>query len=200
MQIIVNKMNRKYLKVKQLILILSLNLSLFIPYAKSAENLSLVHGIFNRTISIDLIEDLAKTGEAKGSLKNLLHLSNQSPKTIAELLNEEYDLKLVTISKLMYSSIGQVILLRIAKIIHPIKIKDQAITIPALRSGVISGVLKGNGKLNLIQFLKSYPNKTIAINIPALNKVLNKVESMTELIKFFSGAPLEDMKKGKATD
>ena len=196
----VNKMNRKYLKVKQLILILSLNLSLFIPYAKSAENLSLVHGIFNRTISIDLIEDLAKTGEATGSLKNLLRLSNQSPKTIAELLNEEYDLKLVTISKLMYSSIGQVILLRIAKIIHPIKIKDQAITIPALRSGVVSGVLKGNGKLNLIQFLKSYPNKTIAINIPALNKVLKKVESMTELIKFFSGAPLEDMKKGKATD
>ena len=196
----VNKMNRKYLKVKQLILILSLNLSLFIPYAKSAENLSLVHGIFNRTISIDLIEDLAKTGEATGSLKNLLRLSNQSPKTIAELLNEEYDLKLVTISKLMYSSIGQVILLRIAKIIHPIKIKDQAITIPALRSGVVSGVLKGNGKLNLIQFLKSYPNKTIAINIPALNKVLKKIESMTELIKFFSGAPLEDMKKGKATD
>ena len=196
----VNKMNIKYLKVKQLIIILSLNLSLFIPSAKSAENLSLVHGIFNRTISIDLIEDLAKTGEATGSLKNLLRLGNQSPKTIAELLNEEYDLKLVTISKLMYSSIGQVILLRIAKIIHPIKIKDQAITIPALRSAVVSGVLKGNGKLNLIQFLKSYPNKAIAINIPALNKVLSKVESMTELIKFFSGAPLEDMKKGKATD
>ena len=196
----VNKMNKKYFKVKQLIIILSLNLSLFIPSAKSAENLSLVHGIFNRTISIDLIEDLAKTGEATGSLKTLLRLSNQSPKTIAELLNEEYDLKLVTISKLMYSSIGQVILLRIAKIIHPIKIKDQAITIPALRSAVVSGVLKGNGKLNLIQFLKSYPNKAIAINIPALNKVLSKVESMTELIKFFSGAPLEDMKKGKATD
>ena len=50
-----------------------------------------------------------------------------------------------------------------------------------------------------MQFLKSYPNKTIAINIPALNKVLNKAESMSELINFFSGSPLPEIKKSKAS-
>ena len=99
----------------------------------------------------------------------------------------------------MYSSIGEVVILRVSKIIYPKKIRDKSITIPAIRSGIISGIIEGEGKLNLMQFLKSYPNKTIAINIPALNKVLNKVESMSELINFFSGSPLPEIKKGKAS-
>ena len=96
----------------------------------------------------------------------------------------------------MYSTIGEVIIMRIAKIIHPLKIKDNAISVPAIRSAVANGIVKGNGKLNLLQFLKSYPNKTISINIPALYKILNKVESMNELIKFFSDSPLKGTKKG----
>ncbi len=193
-------MTRETIYLSKLILTLLVNLFVFIPSGKSAEQLSLVNGLFSRTIPMSSIEDLAITGEAKGTLKNLMRLSNQSPKELANLLNQEYELPLVTTTKLMYSSIGQVIILRVAKIIHPRKIKDKAITVSAIRSGVINGISKRNGKLNLIQFLKSYPNKTIAINIPALNKVLNKVDSMSELIKFFSGTPLQEIKKGNAAD
>ena len=35
------------------------------------------------------------------------------------------------------------------------------------------------------------PNKTITVNLPALFKVINKVESMSELVKFFSDSPLK---------
>ena len=189
-------MKRNKIFLSELIFTIGLNFFVLIPIAKSAEQLSLINGIFSRNISIELIEDLAKTGKAKGSLKNILNLSNQSPVEISNLLNQKYDLPLETTSKLIYSSIGEVIILRVAKIIYPIKIKDKSITIPAIRSGVISGIVQGNGKLNLIQFLKSYPNKTIAINIAALNKILTKVESMSELIQFFSGSSLKEIKKG----
>ena len=193
-------MVRKLLFIKKLLLILSLNIFLIPQTGKTAEYILLENGIFSRTISIKSVEELAKTGKAKGSLKNLMRLSNQSPEKISNLLKQEYDLPLVTTSKLMYSTIGDVIILRVSKIIYPKKIKDKSIAIPAIRSGVTSGIIKGKGKLSLIQFLKSYPNKTIAINIPALNKVLKKAESMSELIKFFSGSPLPDIKTGEVTD
>ena len=177
-----------------------LNLFMFMPSASAAEQISLEYGIFSRTLSIDLLEHLAKTGEAKKPLKNIMRFGNQSPTTLSKLLKEEHDLPLITTSKLMYSSIGEVIIIRVAKIIHPIKMKDNSVSIPAIRSGVINGIVQGNGKLSLIQFLKSYPNKTIAINIPALSKVLNKVETMNELIKFFADSPITGIKKGKTTD
>ncbi len=193
-------MVRKLLFIKKLLLILSLNIFLIPQTGKTAEYVLLENGIFSRTISIKSVEELAKTGKAKGSLKNLMRLSNQSPEKISNLLKQEYDLPLVTTSKLMYSTIGDVIILRVSKIIYPKKIKDKSIAIPAIRSGVTSGILEGKGKLSLIQFLKSYPNKTIAINIPALNKVLKKAESLSELIQFFSGSPLPDIKTGEVTD
>ncbi|WP_320666699.1 alpha/beta hydrolase [Prochlorococcus sp. MIT 1307] len=176
---------------------LSMNLLITFPSAKSAEALSLEYGIFSRTISVDSLDYLANTGKAKGTLKNIIKLTNQSEEEISKILNENFELPLVVTTKLMYSSIGKVIILRIAKIIHPKKIKDQSISIPAIRSGVIKGIVMGEGKINLIQFFKSYPNKTIAINIPALFKVLNKVESMSELIEFFSNSPLKGIQSTK---
>ena len=82
-----------------------------IPSIKAAEHIRLKNGIFNRTISIRSLENLTMTGKPKGTLNNLLIFSNQSPKELAQLLKQEYNLDLVTTSKLMYSSIGEVIML-----------------------------------------------------------------------------------------
>ena len=68
------RMKEKVFYLSPFFISLAFNIFIMIPSAKSSEQLSLVHGIFNRTISIDLIEHLANTGEAKGSLKNLLRL------------------------------------------------------------------------------------------------------------------------------
>ncbi len=174
-----------------------LNIFLLAPVAKSADQLSLVNGIFSRTISIDSLDDLAKTGKAKGRLKNLLKLSNQSPEKISELLNQEFDLPLTVTSKLLHSTIGEVIITRLAKIIYPLKLKNNPIRVPAIRAGVINGIVIGKGKLTMVQFLKSYPNKNVSINIGALSKILNKAETMSELITFFSDSPLEGIQKGE---
>ena len=64
----------------------------------------------------------------------------------------------------------------------------------ALRSSVIQGIKKGDGKINLINFFESYPTKTVILNVNALGKVMNKVESISELLDFFSNSPLEKIK------
>ncbi len=166
-----------------------------IPTAKSAEKISLSHGLFSRTITIKSLNNLIKTGEAKGTLKNLIEAQNIPIEEIINVLNQEFELPLVVTSKLINSTIGEVILFRLTKIIYPKKLPNKTISIPAMRAGVINGIVVGNGKLTLIQFLNSYPNKTIEVNMSALFNVLNKVESMSELIDFYVDSPLERMKK-----
>ena len=54
-------------------------------------------------------------------LKDIMPSSTYVSSKDYNLLNENYELKLVTTSKLLYSSIGEVIILRLVKIIHPLK-------------------------------------------------------------------------------
>ena len=64
----------------------------------------------------------------------------------------------------------------------------------ALRSSVIKGLYTGNGKINLVRFFESYPTKTVVLNVNALSKVMNKVESISDLLEFFTNKPLEKIK------
>ena len=64
----------------------------------------------------------------------------------------------------------------------------------ALRSSVIQGIKIGDGEINLINFFEGYPTKTVILNVNALSKVMNKVESISELLDFFSNSPLDKFK------
>ena len=188
-------------KTKIIIIIL---LMIGIPYYKNdvvaAEKVRFAASVFDRTVDMKDIDNLASTGKSKGLLKSMIKLSNTTEKEVSDLLNQEFDLPLVSTSKLMYSQIGKVIILRISKIIYPLKTRKPSVSVPAIRAGVTKSIIEGDGKMTLNSFLRNYPNKTITINIPALLKVLNKVESISDLVNFFSNSPLEVTKKGPTID
>jgi len=52
----------------------------------------------------------------------------------------------------------------------------------------------GDGKINIIRFFENYPTKTVILDVRALSKILNKVESINELLKFFTDSPLNKIK------
>ena len=168
--------------------------SFFLP-AKSAEKITFISGAFTRTISINNLETLGKTREVADEIESLIKLTNQDVNKVSSLLNQEYEIPLVLTSKLMYSKIGEVIVKRIAKILYPLKVPESSVSVPAIRSAVIKCLYERNDKINLISFLKAYPKKDIAITISELYKVINKVESMADLIRFFSNSPLENLKQ-----
>ena len=64
----------------------------------------------------------------------------------------------------------------------------------ALRASLIQGIKLGNGKINLLHFFEAYPTKTIILDVNALSKVMDKVESISELLDFFTNSPLEKIK------
>jgi hypothetical protein len=162
----------------------------------AATEIALVSGAFRRSIPVKEIEYLAETGEATGLLEDLLGLSGQDPSEVAQMLNQSLKLPLALTSRLIYTRIGEAILRRVARIIHPIYTPEPEVSVPAIRAGVISGMRSGDG-LTAVSFLKGYPNAVMAVNLPALFGVIEKAESIADLVQFFSDSPLDGLKEAQ---
>ena len=163
---------------------------------QAATDVALVSGAFRRSIPVKEIKHLAETGEAIGLLGDLLELSKQDPQEVSQMLNQSLDLPLVLTSRLINTRIGEAILRRVARIIHPIYTPEPEVSVPAIRAGVISGLQSEDG-LTAVSFLKGYPNAVMAVNLPALFGVIEKAESIAGLVQFFSDSPLDGLKEAQ---
>ena len=184
-------MNLKYNYIIFLIL-------LFIPRAEGAENLFLYKGTFSRTIEIEELYKFKTTKKASNKLKNLIRITNQKEENLHKVLSLEIEVPLKTSSKLMNSKIGEVFLNRLSQIIYINKLSDKKLNTKAIRSGILLSSYNNNQKINLIDFFKAYPNKNIAIDLNALSKTLKKVESLQDLIEFYSNSPFKKLKDGRS--
>ena len=171
--------------------------SLGTPPVQAAKDVALVSGAFRRSLSVQDLAYLAETGQPRGLMVDILRLSNQKPEEVAKLLNQELNLPLVLTSRLMSTRIGDVIIRRVARIIYPLMVPSPDVSVPAIRAGVINGLQLGEGGLTAITFLKSYPAEVMEVNIPALMAVLEKAQSISGLVQFFSESPLDGLKDAK---
>lgn len=158
----------------------------------AADNVVFVSGAFRRSIAVADLEVLANTGQARGLLVDVLALAKQQPAEVGKLLKQELRLPLVLTTRLLGTRIGEAILARLAKIVYPLKASQ--VGIPALKAGVINGLVQGNGSLSAIGFLKAYPTGEMEVSIPALLAVMQKASSISELVKFFSESPLDGLR------
>ena len=170
----------------------------FTPSAKGAENLFIYKGTFSRTIEIEELHKFKTTKVPSNKLKNLIKITNQKEKELHKVLSLKIEVPLKTSSKLMNSKIGEVFLNRLSKIIYPNKISDKELSTKAIRSGILLSSFNNNQKIDLIDFFQAYPNKNVAIDLNALSKTLKKVESLKELIEFYSDSPFKKLKDGRS--
>ena len=165
-----------------------------ISNVKAAEEIKIVYSLFSRTIKVDSLKTYAEKGYSTKNLRRILKTTESTDEEIRLVLNKEFEVPITIASKLVYSEIGNVFLTRLSSIIHPTRANDEKTGKLALRSSVIQGIKLGNGKINLINFFEVYPTKTIILNVNALSKVMNKVESISELLAFFTNSPLDKIK------
>ena len=165
-----------------------------VPKANSAEEIKITYSIFSRTIKVNTLKTFAKEGKSTKKLKRILKATGSTDKEIRSVLNKNFEIPITIASKLVYSEIGNVFLTRLSSIIHPSRADDERTGMLALRASVIQGINLGNGKINMINFFEGYPTKTIILDVNALSKVMNKVESISELLDFFTDSPLEKIK------
>jgi len=166
-----------------------------VPKAYAAEEIKIIYSIFSRTIKVNSLKSFAEEGKSTKKLRRILKATGSPDKEIREILNKDFEVPITIASKLVYSEIGNVFLTRLSSIIHPSRANDERTGMLALRASVIQGINLGNGKVNLINFFEGYPTKTVILDVSALSKVMNKVESISELLDFFTNSPLEKIKK-----
>jgi len=169
-------------------------LFLNVPKANAAEEIKITYSIFSRTIKVNSLKTFAIEGKSTKKLKRILEATGSTDKEIRAVLNKDFEIPITVASKLVYSEIGNVFLTRLSTIIHPTRATDERTGMLALRASVIQGINIGNGKINLIKFFEAYPTKTVILDVSALSKVMNKVESISELLTFFTNSPLEKIK------
>ena len=165
-----------------------------VPKAKAAEEIKITYSIFSRTIKVNSLKTFAKEGKSTRKLNRIFKATGSPNKEIRSVLNKDFEVPITIASKLVYSEIGNVFLTRLSSVIHPPKANDERTGMLALRASIIQGINIGNGKINLINFFEGYPTKTVILDVSALSKVMNKVESISELLTFFSNSPLEKIK------
>ena len=181
--------------IPKIILIFTINHFFNTPKVEAAENIKIVYGIFSRTITVESLKTFAEKGYTSNKLQRILNATGTPNNKIQSALNKNFEIPITIASKLVYSEIGNVFLTRLSSIIHTPKTNDEKTGMLALRSSVIQGVYLGNGKIDIIKFFEGYPTKTVILNVNALSKVMNKVESISDLLDFFTNKPLEKIKK-----
>ena len=185
---------RKLFIFKIFFILISSQLLFNVPEANSAEEIKIIYSIFSRTIKVNSLKKFAEEGNSSKNLRRILKATGSPDKEIRSVLNKNFDIPITIASKIIYSEIGNVFLTRLSSIIHPPLANDERTGLLALRASVIQGINIGNGKINLISFFEGYPTKTIILDVNALSKVMNKVESISELLDFFTNSPLEKIK------
>ena len=184
----------KFLIFKFFFLLVSCPLFFNLPTANAAEEIKITYSIFSRTIKVNSLKTFAIEGKSTRKLKKIIKATGSSDKEIRAVLNKDFEVPITIASKLVYSEIGNVFLTRLSSIIHPPKATDERTGLLALRASIIQGIIRGNGKIDLINFFEGYPTKTVVLDVSALSKVMNKVESISELLEFFTNSPLEKIK------
>jgi len=184
----------KFLIVKVFFILISSQLLFNISKASAAEEIKIIYSIFSRTIKVDSLKTFAEEGNSTKKLKKILRATGSPDNEIRSILKKDFEIPITIASKLVYSEIGNVFLTRLSSIIHPPRADDARTGMLALRASIIKGINIGNGKINLINFFEGYPTKTVILDVKALSKVMNKVESISELLDFFTNSPLEKIK------
>ena len=185
-------MKQRSKRQRLLAITLGLGLGLGVPAGQAAENLVFVSGAFRRSLPVADLEHLASTGQAQGLLAQGLALGKQNPTEVAKMLNEKIALPVVLVSRLLNTRIGEAILERLARVIYPLN--TPSVGIPALRSAMVMGIVEGNGSLSALSFLRAYPNNNLEVSIPALMALMQKANSISDLVRFFSESPLDGLR------
>jgi hypothetical protein len=168
---------------------LGVSLGLAAPSSLAAENVVFVSGAFRRSIPVSDLEHLASTGQARGLLGDVMRFGGQKPADVSKLLNASLSLPVVTVSRLLNTSIGGRILERLSAIVFPLNARS--VGLPALRSAVVLGIADNGGSLSALSFLRAYPSQELAVSLPALLSLMQKASSVADLVRFFSESPLD---------
>jgi hypothetical protein len=125
--------------------------------ASAAEKVILKYKIFQGSIPVADLSALAQQGEVSPALKAHLETANKKPEDLRRLLNLQVKVNAVILSKILKSSIGDLLLDYMSQVIHtPSENSDRE----ALRGSLVTSAISDN-RVKLIEVLENYPTSDV---------------------------------------
>ncbi|MBD2471993.1 alpha/beta hydrolase [Nostoc sp. FACHB-145] len=143
--------------------------------AKAAETVVLRYGQWEESISVTDLQSIAETGQVPQKYQVYTNkFPEKKRQDFLEVLRKEIPVNPLTLSRLLYTSVGSTILQDFARLTS----RKDAAGMQALRSGLVLGVKskEGQEKLSIISFIQNYPSDRLVINLkeaPQVFRILN---------------------------
>lgn len=151
--------------------------------ARSAENITLIIGPLNRSISVSELEGLTNGQRATGDLRTVLRFAGQDSEKAGQLLGMQLPFSIIQADQLLNSSLGESILDKLGQIVSP-RSSGQA-GAQALRAAIILS-LADDGQASALEILRRYPTD-MRVNVGALQKASEEFKDLPKLLRGFSG-------------
>jgi predicted dienelactone hydrolase len=153
--------------------------------AKAAETISFVYSPLQKSLSVQSVEEFARTGRVNPDLAFFLRLARVSEATKAELrqaLVERAEVDPILPSRFFYSDMGEDLLNHMGRYIAILRGLNGTY---ALRSALILSALDPQG-LTLLNFLHKYPTKTVWIDVRELLVLPKAIDQVVRATTYFT--------------
>ena len=170
---------QKSIAVNTLLLGTALGTFLSNGNANASEYITLQYGLFGETVPISELNELSKTGKASGALKEILDIAHEDQTDAQKILNEQVDVDVTTVYRLLNTKPGEFVLSELAKVIH---IDGYVAGVPALRAAFINSAATDN-QISLLEVFQNYPTKTMYVNVAQLKKDIKTFNGLFSEVK-----------------
>lgn len=152
-------------------------LSVALP-ATAAERVILIYKVFRESIPVAELRTLADTGKPSRSLARYCEIANITPEELRESLNKPVNVDAVTLSDILNSFPGELVLDGASEIIRT---PSQSASRQSLRGAMVTSAVSDNN-VRTIEILENYPTDEVYVEGDRLAEVYSTVNDVVSTI------------------
>jgi hypothetical protein len=132
--------------------------------AIAAERIVLKYKIFEASIPVAELAELAETGEVSPTLDGYLTLAQQEPRRVRQALTHQIEVDALLLDRVLNSRMGEAILDQVGETIYP---PSQTANQEAIRAALVMSA-QDDDRINLIEVMQNYPTEEVYVDVDRL--------------------------------
>ena len=158
-----------------LLLLAALQAALQAGSAQAADRVTVTYGLLERSLSVQALDDYAKTGRVSRALRGYLeNLDEQQENQLRQALLARANLSTVAVSQFLYTEQGEILLHRLGEVIRT---EANLSGFYAIRAALILAAAQPDG-LTALNVLKQFPLSDIRIDLNRTLQILNDLQAL----------------------
>ena len=146
------------------------------PVAQAAERIYVTYGLLERSITIDALENFAKTGELDDDLYVYTrYVSPDQRKQLRSALQTKADVSPVAISQFLYSPQGELLLKRLGQVVQSEARTDGSV---GIRAALILAAADSTEGFSPLSIIRKFPTRGIRVDLQKTLQVAGELQRL----------------------